>query len=58
MNEQVTKLQQQLQKVKEKSREEVVAMETEMTKQLVEERKKTEQLRGSLHATKRVRILL
>ena len=48
------RLQQQLQKVKELSQEEIVAMETEVTKQLSEEREKSEQLREALIAVKKV----
>ena len=50
MADQLAKLQQQVQKV----REEMVAMETEMTKQLSEEREKSGQLREALAVTKKV----
>ena len=55
MNEQVAKLHKQLHKAKEQSREEMVALEKEMSKQLAEEKEKTEQVRESLHSTKKVR---
>lgn len=53
MVDQLTKLQQQLQKTKENCREEIVVLETELTKQLAEEREKSEQLREALSATKK-----
>lgn len=53
MADQLTKLQQQLQKTKENCREEIVVLETELTKQLAEEREKSEQLREALSATKK-----
>lgn len=54
MAEQVTKLHQQLQKVREQGREEMAALDREMTRQLAEEREKAEHLRESLHTTKKV----
>ena len=57
MAEQVTKLQQQLQKVREQGREEVASMEREMNRQLAEERDKSEHLREVLHGTKKVSTL-
>lgn len=55
MNEQVAKLQQQLLKAKEQNKEEMVALETEMSKQLAEEKEKNDQLRESLRSTKKVK---
>ena len=54
MSEQVSKLQQQLQKVREQGREEMASLEREMAKQVAEERDKSEHLRESLLATKKV----
>lgn len=54
MAEQVAKLQQQLQKVREQGREEMASLEREMNRQLVEEREKSEHLRELLHGAKKV----
>ena len=54
MAEQVAKLQQQLQKVREQGREEMASLEREMNRQLVEERDKSEHLQELLHAAKKV----
>lgn len=54
MAEQVSKLHQQIQKVREQGREEMAALERETTKQLAEEREKSEHMRELLHATKKV----
>ena len=58
MAEQVAKLQQQLQKVRELGREEVASTEREMNRQLAEERDKSEHLREVLHGTKKVSTLV
>ena len=52
--EQAAKFQQQLVKVREQSREEVATLEEEMTRQLADEREKSEQLRESLSVAKKV----
>ena len=54
MAEQVTKLQQQLHKVREQGREEATSLEREMNRQVVEEREKSEHLRELLHAARKV----